>query len=484
MSTKRWRLVVTARDAAQPLHTLEVNADNWITALRLGREMIGEDGGLPPGASCDVSQQGKVTVLDPNTQRVYGLDSLDENLNAPSAAAVPSPAPAVQSATPLRSHTLAYEQPQVPSQAPKLTQRTLDFAPKSLSVSAPRQRSHHPQKGERQSGWTLLSQRDIDPTPDSPLLYRERSYAVSPNIDASVAEQQLKNAFEMLRASLATKPRGKYLNLAVFDHVWKAQPERPPLVTLQWKDWIAEPTIGYGALVARKPSVPPPTPARAVAPSVAPASAAPAAVVAQVSQPPRPPEPSIRNRSQPPASPFRSTEAATSEHDMRLASMFEDMQDLQLLKTPAEGLHFATQLLKKSIACEAIGAYLYDIDENKFRLVAAEGEHAEKHTGEAVATDTGLFQAASVLIDESLSIDPVASDARYVASSDAHLHPDPRNMVLMSLNYDNALLGIIQLVNRKDAPAFDDNDRNVVAYVGRQLSKFIHFARIQLLSAS
>lgn len=463
MSVKRWRLVVTAPDSAQPLHTLDVNADNWITALRLGREMMGEDGGLPPGASCDVSQPGKVTVLDPNTQRIYSLDSLEEGVHPPTTTTGSPEQSARPSIGAARSRTLAYEQPQTPSPASKISQRPLDLAPRSLSVSAPRQRSHHPPKTDRPGGWMLLCQRDIDPTVDSPLLYRERGYAVSPGTETSAAEQQLKNAFEMLRASLATKPRGKYLNLAVFDHVWKAQPERPPLVTLQWKDWLIEPTIGYGGLVAAKPSTPPPAPP---APSA----------------PPPPPEPSIRNRSQPPASPFRSAGPATGEHDMRLASMFEDMQDLQLLKTPAEGLHFATQLLKKSIACEAIGAYLYDIDENKFRLVAAEGEYAEKHTGEAVSTDTGLFQAASLQVDEALSIDPVASDPRYAASSDAHLHPNPRNMLLMSLNYDNVLLGVLQLVNRKDAPTFDDNDRNVVAYVGRQLSTFIHFARIRLLS--
>ena len=41
------------------------------------------------------------------------------------------------------------------------------------------------------------------------------------------------------------KPRGKFVNLAVFDHRWKDAPERPPVITLQWRDWRNEVAVDY-----------------------------------------------------------------------------------------------------------------------------------------------------------------------------------------------------------------------------------------------
>ncbi len=458
MNTQRWRLVISVQNSPESLHQLEVNADNWITALRLGREQLGEQGGLPPGATCDVAQQGKVTIFDPNEQRTYLLESLDSATAALAANAPSSKQPSAppQAPTP-RRETVAYSTPIAPST--RIPQHTVGYVAKPASLTPPRQPSRRPDKiVDRQHGWTLLTQRDADPTSDTPLLYRERSYVVDSGTDINTVEQLLKNAFEMLRAGLATKARGKYLNLAVFDHHWNERPERPPLVTLQWKDWLSEPAL---SLVAPSPST--------SMPQTTPSSPA--------------PEPSVKSRSKPPPSPFRSGSPTTSEHDLRLAGVFEDMQDLQLLKTPAEGLHFAAQILKKNIPCDAIGAYLYDINANKFRLVAAEGEQAERHTGEAITSDTGLFQLVSIHQEEPYAFDNVTQDPRYVVTSDGLLQPNPQTMLLMPLTYDHISLGALQLVNRNDAPTFDVHDKNILAYVAKQLAHFVHSARIRLMNA-
>ncbi|MCB9667417.1 MAG: GAF domain-containing protein [Myxococcales bacterium] len=453
MSSNRWRLVISAPDAPSPLHQIEVDADNWITALRLGREALGQHGGLPPGASCDVSTPGKVVIFDAPGMRTYVLESMGPsddatNLSHPRAStAEPSQSPRV------RSRTLAYEPGSRSAAGARLSPpaNTIGSIAKAASVAPSPGASLSPSFGEGHNGWQLLSQRDVDATPEIPLTYRERSYVIKPGTDIGEAQQLLLAAFEMLQAGMATKGRGKYFNMAVFDHAWQDRPTAPPLITLKWKDWFKEPILH----IRQAPSTP-----RAVA---VPASA--------------------KSRSEPPPSPFRSGGPSTSEHDIRLAGIFEDMQDLQLLKSPAEGLHFATQLLKKTIACEAIGAYIYDINSHKFRLVSAEGERAEQRTGEAVSSDTGLLRAASLLDEEPLTVNSVATDSRYVPSSDAHLEANPSTMMLMPLSYDDVLLGMLQLVNRQHAKMFDANDKSLVTYVGKQLSEFVHFARIRMLAS-
>ena len=48
VTTKKWRLIITPLSGNPPLHQLEVEASNWMGALRAARKEIGEDGGVPP----------------------------------------------------------------------------------------------------------------------------------------------------------------------------------------------------------------------------------------------------------------------------------------------------------------------------------------------------------------------------------------------------------------------------------------------------
>lgn len=94
-------------------HEVTVDGDNWMAALRAGRAQVGEQGGVPPGSSCAVAADGKVTILDPISRRRFVL-SADTSQSyrppppgglkvpsdtVPRAAAVPS-SPAPSSSTP------------------------------------------------------------------------------------------------------------------------------------------------------------------------------------------------------------------------------------------------------------------------------------------------------------------------------------------------------------------------------------------------
>ncbi|QQR88804.1 MAG: hypothetical protein IPJ88_11250 [Myxococcales bacterium] len=240
MSNKRWRLVVTSLGGSRVLQETEVAADNWITALRLGKEEIGEDGGLPSGANCDVQKDGKVTILDTKGQRSYVLTP-DQPPSSPPPSASQYPqglSGANLSARPSNAAASASNPPLKKSRPVKKTMaygQAIDI--NAIAAAQAAQQSEAPHKNSGESGWTLLTQRDIDPTDDAPLLYKERAYTVNPGTALDVAERLLRGAFEMLRAGIAMKARGKYISMAVFDHAWSEAPLSAPLITLEWKDW-------------------------------------------------------------------------------------------------------------------------------------------------------------------------------------------------------------------------------------------------------
>jgi hypothetical protein len=103
---------------------------------------------------------------------------------------------------------------------------------------------------------TLLFERDQDPSPTNPLTYRERVYAVAAGTSVTAAESVARVALTTLKRSLATRPRGRYVTVAVFDHVFTQRPAESPVVVLRWKDWRSD----VPELAVRPPLPQPPAP--------------------------------------------------------------------------------------------------------------------------------------------------------------------------------------------------------------------------------
>jgi len=109
----------------------------------------------------------------------------------------------------------------------------------------------------------LVRQRAEEPRPESPITYREFAYAVEPGRTRAEVEALLRDRYQATLATIEDRPPGKFVQLAVFDHVFKRRPERPPLATFAWKDWRGDPVLafpGFGdepmAPVSRVPAAP------------------------------------------------------------------------------------------------------------------------------------------------------------------------------------------------------------------------------------
>jgi hypothetical protein len=135
--------------------------------------------------------------------------------------------------------------------------------------------------------FTLVRKREEEPRPDAPITYREYAYAVDPGTDRKAAEVLLWQRFRELSQQIAGRPKGKFIQLAVFDHVFEKRPLRAPIASLAWKDWRGDPVVQFSADVAPVshpvPSYPPPAAA-----FPAPVTAAPAPAPAAATEEPAP----------------------------------------------------------------------------------------------------------------------------------------------------------------------------------------------------
>jgi putative methionine-R-sulfoxide reductase with GAF domain len=377
------------------LHQLEVDAPNWMGALKMARKQMGEEGGLPMGASCAVAPDGTVTILDSESRRKFLLTPGAVRSATERAESGPSnkngqPKPAGEKKRGFT--TIGYDAPRAPEPAARIDLEVLFI-------------------------------RDEEPVPANPLTYRERAYLVPKGMSVVEAEAALRFTLAALQRQLEAAPPGKFINLAAFDHRWVEQPERPPLVVLEWRDWRGEPAVDYPAAERAASSVP-----------------------------------------------------RSSEPDDRLASVFESLHELAHLRTPAEGLEFIVRLLDTTVPAAAVGSCLYDINTDELRFVALSGPGSDALRGTAIPRNHGLFGRAARAEHTALLVRNIAEEPGYEPQSDGRPGLDAKNMLLRPVVHDGRLLGMLQLINRTTG-AFSAPDVHLVNYTADRLGEFLRDAR-------
>jgi hypothetical protein len=174
---------------------------------------------------------------------------------------------------PTRSSPAASVKPALPAVVPAYppVATALDAAPEAAPVGQ------------------LIRKREEEPSESTPITYREYAYLVSPGTATSAVETLLWERFREITARIAERPRGKFVQLAIFDHVFDERPQRAPLATLSWKDWRGDPVVEYPGTPGNSGSIPmadagsdgvsqvherpmPPSPSRPTAASVPPSA--------------------------------------------------------------------------------------------------------------------------------------------------------------------------------------------------------------------
>ena len=451
---------------------------------------------------------------------------------AVAAAAAPSSSPAsgapssdssgpASSGTKSPRATMAYLAPATAAQGPGESAAApsagaaATLAASGAAVSTPSAPTAQDTRAASSEALSLLFERDAEPSASAPLLYRERSWFVPEGTSIEQGETMLRLRFAQLRDELAGRPRGKLVKLALFDHRWTGQPQRPPVLVLTWKDWRGEPEVlvpgragaaaspstpssAAGAVpsaaassAVSSPPAPSPAPAssivvdpgllaeasaapRAASASVAPAAAVPSTPPPSASTPSKPPSASAPRGPSASAPAPRRSSGAPPPGDDRLATAFEGLQDLFFLPTPAEGADFVLRLLGELVPCEASAVALYDINTDELRFVAAHGVGADERKGDAVPAQAGILGAAIRLHEACTTVDELGADARFDPGVDGRVGLEATNTAVVGVFASGRLLGAFQLLNRIGDLEFGAADANLLVYVSNRFGAFLH----------
>jgi hypothetical protein len=93
----------------------------------------------------------------------------------------------------------------------------------------------------------VIKKREEEPTAATPITYREYAYRVERGTARAAVEALLWKCFREIAGLLEARPKGKFVQLAVFDHAFEGHPLAPALATLSWKDWRGDPVLDFPA---------------------------------------------------------------------------------------------------------------------------------------------------------------------------------------------------------------------------------------------
>ncbi len=423
MATKYWKVEISRLGASDPLFLGTVQAATWPAALQAARAKIGEPGGVPAGASCNVNPNGTVTIQDARERRRYQILPTEEPVAppgtkkpVPSRPQMPVPRSAVPTPTP-PSATNGMPSQSTPPPAPEPA--------RDRRASAPRPTSPPPATVENKL--ILLASRDEKPTSSSPIHFRERMYAVPVPLQAGTGEKLATKLLRRVQEEIRKERGAKFIRIELFDHIWKRTPDHAPVVRIEWKDWNKSIEIEFPLEDETRHSEAP-----------------------RISSVPPPPT------------------------EDRLAVAFEACHDLLFLKNRAEALEFAVHLLEELVPSEATAAFLLDINTDEFRVVAARGTGARARRGQAVPSSSGLLAAASGLAEHAvLVLADAAADPRYDETIDGVPGLDVRALLYRPLVHRGRMFGVLQLANGITRDMFSEADCEVVDYVTQQVSAFV-----------
>jgi putative methionine-R-sulfoxide reductase with GAF domain len=512
----KWEVRVPARERAGQPATATVEAENWKSALAGALQQLAEPQDGVGKYSCDVREDGSLQVIDLGSKRVFLLRDLDYVPGPPiapppeavarRASMLPS-SPSIQprvSALPVGSLTpTAPRASAVPAARPS--------APVAPAAPAPAALPEH----------KLFFSRDEDPSSGSSLWYRERLISVPPGTTREGINLLLMSYYNALRVDAAERNEAKYINIAVFDHVFTARAERPALGALNWKSWRSEvPEVSYPVDQPSLPLPQMPVPAVAAepaaapsAPSAAPAASAPSAAPrARVPSTPPParlpstPPPAVLQQPWPATTPgaaasdtpppgtIKSPLAQTGRRRVPtpadlarigregheevvvneiLAQVFEEMMGLFNCRTRESAAEFALDVAMRRIPCEAGSVLLSDINSRDLVFTAVRGDAGHRLKGRRVAMGKGIVGFAA-REGVAIAIADVRKDTRWNEDVDRETGFSTRSVIVAPVVHEGLTYGAFELLNRKGAEVFLQTETSIISYIAMQLAG--HFA--------
>ncbi|MCC6215441.1 MAG: GAF domain-containing protein [Polyangiaceae bacterium] len=536
----RWFVEVAAVGESTEIERYCLEARQWQTALQEARKLRGDAGPLSK-LSIEMMAEG-YRAIDPKLRLRYLVlrapgDSPLGIVNgggaksgaaAPAAAApaagVPAPlasadaapdttAPAPPASTETAPPTEAMSSPPVQSSGP--APRAAAAAPPAASAAgapaAERSASRAPTSARPTQvsaetpdapAFTVVRKREEEPTASQPITYREYAYAVDPATPLDAARVLLWARFREVEAAIAAKPSGKFVQLAVFDHVFERKPQRAPLITLAWKDWRGEPVVQVPSMGRSEPppsstdfgappsapfqpppsaphAAPPPAPESLRSPAIevteeAPVSEATARLLEAPSQPPAAAPASERGSQRPSArmAAVRKGKRRHGEGEDLIGELFETMHELHFVPDVVSGAEFVLRILESTLPSEVAIVHVFDINAREFVVVRASG--AVRHSVLLVRTRDDVAPLRQAMRRQhALAVEPSAADERFSGGRWSHVTARPQHLLYGPVNQGGRYLGLIELANPEGGGPYHQNELNALDYICEQFAELL-----------
>jgi hypothetical protein len=326
----------------------------------------------------------------------------------------------------------------------------------------------------------LLYERADQPSEQSPILYRERAYAVDSLQDDDSLEGQMRAELLALQSDLDDRDAPLFIQLALFDHGFDTEPSSPPIATLSWKDWQGQaevwvrglrkepaPAVGEASLgetdaalstdadlgEAETESTPPDS-----APRFSPSDSGQYAVISAAAP----------DSDSPPSS----TRGMAGEE--LIGALFERMHELLYLPDLGSGAQYVLNTLESYIPSDGILISVLNSADNRLVIQRALGPHAKRVLGTSQAPEELLLGDTNAE-EHTQRIDGKAKAASVERFRDLGVTVDAG--LLSPVRKRGRLLGAIELCRAPGTDGFSEGEVVALEYICEQFSDFVALRR-------
>jgi hypothetical protein len=297
---------------------------------------------------------------------------------------------------------------------------------------------------------TVFFARDEAPSDDSGIYYRERLLAVDADTTEPEASRLIHAQFKQLKALGAKNQNQLFISLQIFDHSFTEASERPALAALTWREWYPDkPKILFplsgeeGITFSKLPGAPAPT-------------------AVPKDDPPK--KRRVRSLTPPPGDIFAV--------DDKMIVAFERMQHIYGVESHDEAADFGLSLSMRLVDCEAGSIMLFTPGKYELYVAAAEGPKSKQLKNRKISLKRGIIGFAT-RNSAVINVSEPHNDERFDSDIDTQTGFETRNVLCAPIQYEGRTLGAIELLNSPHEAGFEQDEVNILAYIGSTLAEYI-----------
>ncbi|HNT29220.1 MAG TPA: GAF domain-containing protein [bacterium] len=155
-----------------------------------------------------------------------------------------------------------------------------------------------------------------------------------------------------------------------------------------------------------------------------------------------------------------------------LATVFEEVLD-GFDKPEQEGLDFFLDLAMKHIPADSGSIAIAPLAARELTFVACRGPKSDGVKGLKIPMGTGIA-GFSALNNVLIAVSDVQKDPRFFKDISEKLGYPTKSIVASPILYNNLTFGMMELINKKESSAFDEDDIHILRFVSEKLGEYLN----------